>query len=390
MDSLDLVEKAIFVEPVCLGMQHIPFNSAVINNYSKQSPNIELIFFGDPSYFQSLKDSLSDHAKIRIKLHQISHVGGRDDFPRLVKSFMLMSRLNSYAVRNKIKHVFFLTTTSGLLMAARFYPYQFFSFHFLHMLLARVETRFGMMSQPKYFGITAGLRLVKGNVKKLKLCVLESHIRDNVLDMSLAEKSSLCVIDHPTVIEEHVQQKYDHLVLDKSNIKLCFPGVFSEKKGSDDFIALAERKLTNLNLLINGKLADQDSVHYLESLDNLILSSIDKQLSRSKYLENIDQSDFLFIGHKEDVYRWCASGVYLDALARLKPIIARSSQFLKTQFRLYGAMGYLYDDVDDIVKFFESEQALEKYNDFIQALMNARNIRETQFSRQINHCLNLE
>jgi hypothetical protein len=355
-------------------MQHIPINVSIISTFAENSDQ-KLVFIGDETYYHTLRDSLSTDVKKRLNNIDIELIGSKDSFDAFIKSIKLVRHINSI-LSAKSGHIVLLTTTSGLLLAQSFFHKNLQVSYFIHMLLSRVERKFSY-SISSLWAIKAALRVFNHSGWNKKLYVLEEHIKDNILNTHLVSSQKVKVILHPINQSEALEVSS---LLKKNHDVVCFPGVFSQVKGAEDFNTIIAKGPHKITFSINGRVPEEETYKVLKGYKNLILHGEQGQISRDIFIKNLDAATFLFIGHDEAIYKWCSSGVYLDALARLVPIIAKRSTFFENEFERYGNMGLLYDDIDEVCAFLETGQYHAFYEQYIVAVKSAR------YARMKSYC----
>jgi hypothetical protein len=146
------------------------------------------------------------------------------------------------------------------------------------------------------------------------------------------------------------------------NNTICFPGTFSLDKGAKDFSVLARCvDRTVISFIVAGK----ESPSFCDYDTHLFkIKPHSEFLERQTFVSLIKSSQYLFLGHNEAIYKWCASGVYLDALKYEVPIIAKSSEFFRRENQIVGEIGFFYNDISEATTFINSKHFLERHNEF--------------------------
>lgn len=165
-------------------------------------------------------------------------------------------------------------------------------------------------------------------------------------------------------------------------LRFGFLGLATEAKGFPRFVELARAVKARA-----GARARFETVGWsLHGLDGLDLSPLDipprsEGFARSDYVAAVSALDYACLPFDDRHYRLSASGVLLDALARLKPIIGLKQPLLADLFSEHGDLGHLCADMaemtETVARLVERPDP-ERYAAQVAALSKARAARLPQ------------
>jgi hypothetical protein len=340
----------ILCEPICLGRQHIPVNVALVSAIVEYS-NIDVKMYCEDEHWNILISQMAPNYRHRLSHYPIETLSRQDDLGAWLASFSLIKKL-----KKQSDDIIFLSSTSGLLDIAKRLIKKNKVFCTFHMALARVDKHLPRNPFVRWFSFDSVLRRFRGD--GVKIIVLEETIAENLIAKYINLAGSVLCLPHP--VEPFSQS--DMVETKQINNTICFPGTFSLDKGAKDFTALAlSVDKTAVSFIVAGKkspsFCDYDT-HLFKIKPNV------EFLERQTFVSFIKSSQYLFLGHNEAIYKWCASGVYLDALKYEVPIIAKSSEFFRRENQIVGEIGFFYNHISEATAFINSKHFVERHNKF--------------------------
>ena len=370
----------IICEPVCNFNQHVPINATMIKalvEYEKK----QMLMLCSNDHWCELKKNLPLAIQALITHHHIDVLRRSDDWRGWKDSFQLIQLIKKLASKGNERLVF-LSTTTGILGLSKWCLFRFKTICVVHLVLARIEGYVPRNPLKAWFSLRK--TLLRFNNENCKIVVLEQHILVNLLNVMPHLKAFVECILHP-LPEDHSNTILSSSVDFSLGKTLCFPGTFNKEKGAELFCELAELKSEQLKFVVAGKLATDFKMKNTEHL--FTLPPAKAPLTRADFSNIINSSHFIFLGHEPSVYKWVASGVYLDALSYEKPIIAKKSQFFEGEFRKYGEFGFLFEHIDELEVFFSSKLNKESYALYRNNINNAKRGRSAEFNTSIRNIL---
>jgi hypothetical protein len=340
----------ILCEPICQGWQHTPVNVALVTAILDNT-SVDVKMYCEIEHWNILISQLAPSYRHRISHFSIEPISRKDDFWAWLSSFSLIRKLG-----NKGEDIVFLSSTSGLLDVAKRQINNNKIFCVFHMALARVDKHLPRNPFVRWFSFDSVLRRFRS--KEVIIIVLEETIAENLKAKYCNLAGSILCLPHP--IEPFSQS--DIVVSHQVKNTICFPGTFNLEKGANAFAELAlSAKKDNVSFIVAGK----KSPSFSDYDPNLFrINPNNEFLARNEFVSLVKSSRYLFLGHNEKIYRWCASGVYLDALKYEIPIIAKTSAFFKRENLIAGEIGFFYDNISEVLVFINSKQFLDRCDEF--------------------------
>ncbi|NYB52591.1 MAG: hypothetical protein HVN35_08550 [Methanobacteriaceae archaeon] len=342
----------ILCEPICIGFEHVEFNSTFIK-IVEMCLNDKITFFGEVTHITYVKNILEQnehnnynkniiYESVEIPERLKSRMG------RFPKEYRLIRDLLNYASSNHVKYVIFTSITSSALAAIKILLRKFKDIKVLVIPHSELDLITQIpLSRDLFFWFRWWLKYF--NHPNLKYLLLGESLRDELIK-ELPELADISeYIDFPLVFKN-----YDVSNLDYSQLKFGFLGVGSMRKGFEDFLKLSNDiktkfKEKDISFVLVGHVIDES----LQVDDNLIEIISESPLEEDEYYLRINEMDYILFLHKPEYYRFTASGVFTDAISCIKPVIAIENPFLKYYFDLMGDIGYLCSSTQEIREVIE-------------------------------------
>lgn len=366
----------ILCEPICLGRQHIPVNVALVSSIVECS-NVDLKIYCENEHWRILVSQVDSKYQHRLAHYPIETLSRKDDLWGWIASFLLFRKL-----KKQNDDIIFLSATSALLDIAGRQIKKNNVFCVFHMALARVDKHIPRNPFIRWFSLDSVLRRFRNS--RVKIVVLEETISENLIAKYHHLSNSVLCLPHP--VEPF--SKSDTVEAKQINNAICFPGTFSSDKGALAFTKLASCiDKAEVSFIVAGK--ESPSFYDYDSQLFKIKPSAEF-LERNTFVSLIKSSQYLFLGHNEAIYKWCASGVYLDALKYEVPIIAKSSEFFRRENQVAGDIGFFYNDISEAETFINSEHFLERHNEFKINIKKLKGQRAKLFGDNIKLALEID
>ncbi|PAM94250.1 hypothetical protein B4N84_14375 [Flavobacterium sp. IR1] len=200
--------------------------------------------------------------------------------------------------------------------------------------------------------------------------VLGDVIKTNMRKYDIIDLRKVLSIDHPCLYNGH--QK---LLNNDSLLKIGAIGVASEQKKSQYIFDIGDKIIAkdkqDIQIEIIGKILP-NLYKYLRS--GVIYSKENVMLDQKSFDEKISSLDFSLFFYDNTYYELCASGAFFDALNHEIPMLGLKNDFFEYYFEKYGPMGYLFDDVEDLIDFLinYNKSDDDKYNSFVKNIRFAK------------------
>jgi glycosyltransferase involved in cell wall biosynthesis len=330
----------LVVEPVFPNAHHAPGNSGKLRAIRLAAPDEEVVFAAHPAHRDAVFTILGESER-RAYTHRDIEVipAGGINFRRFRSQAATIFGLTK---RLKPRIVVYLGTQPETLFACRLLT-------MIHRDTPVIAVLHGNLNQAavgwrsrdprrRWFDDRASLAAAAAS-SAIQFVVLEKSIRDAAIAMGLIPPERCHV--WPLAIPDSEAWTQPHRP-DPGRIRIAFIGSAKVAKGFGDFAAIT-RRLTARNdryefSLIGGL---QDSFQ-TEDLAHIRIPS--GFLDRADFLQRLYAVDYVCLPLRGDTYTLTASGVLLDSIAALKPVIALPTPAIRDLFR-GGPVGYLCDDL---------------------------------------------
>ncbi|MEZ0184332.1 hypothetical protein AB9T89_18970 [Flavobacterium oncorhynchi] len=208
----------------------------------------------------------------------------------------------------------------------------------LHRVLLKLSRNFFLNKNVK---ISDGIYFsVLGDVLKQNIC--------KIIDTDKADK--FLSVDHPYLFEigkKNIKQT--------SKLNIATVGTMNKTKGLLNFVKFANK----INPLVKGKV-NISVIGLVSENYNLFDGSCIEltpdnkvSLSRNDFDNRVNDLDYILFFYPKDSYTITASGAIMDAINFEKPILALNNSYFQYIFSKYGAFGFLFDTVDEMVSKVE-------------------------------------
>lgn len=205
----------------------------------------------------------------------------------------------------------------------------------------------------------------KKKKSNLHFCVLGESVLHNIKNTIPSEISNnFHYIDHPYIYV----RKYNKPAESDSTINIGWVGEFNAMKGGEEFLRLAYKlkgkNIHKVQLSITGRI--NYKMDELENIDvNLPIDKGQKFVTISEYYQRISKLRYIIFLYPVNSYKLIASGAIMDAIDFELPIIGLKNQYFEYMFSKFGEFGYLFDNVEEMYGFINSNEFLKcPTNDF--------------------------
>ena len=357
----------IICEPICNFNQHLPINTAMIEALIGKSKGEVILLLCPDEHWLELQSSLSEELIRQLTHKKIKPVHRGDDWRGWFESMFLLIKIKQLQ-QTPNESLIFLSTTTGILGLSKIWLKKFNTQCIFHSVLANIDELIPRNPFNAWFSVRRTFERFKNN--KCKIIVLEQNIKNNLLSELPHLKPYVKCIEHP-LPRITLNSNTSQLPAPSISTRISFPGTFSLDKGADDFTLLAET-LSHLKQFEFRVIGKSTSEIEIKNTNIFTVPPASHLLARSEFNNLIEQSHFIFLGHNPKIYKWAASGVYLDALAFEKPIIARRSDFFENEFEKYGALGILFDSIEQLQSILCQGITNEQYANYKSNVIRAK------------------
>jgi hypothetical protein len=361
-----------------LGLGHVPFNAGLLATIRAAFPKDELTFFGAAAHIEELKKQLGQPLAASIAWKEVMPaVAGTPYFKRFFHELSVLRRLMRILAQDSSSRLVLTSaypaTVLALKMARCFWLKAFPVQIVLHGLSGVVGKRY---RSPiiRFQDMKTALSLL-GN-ENIQYLVLESSIRDTVMKHFPLLSGRIEALHHPISPNEGT---YEELELTHP-IHFGFLGLADEAKGFPTFLSLAS--------CITAKYGSRAEFHAIGSsgkqvsfpngIEVLSTKPTSMQMTRSDFIARVLPLHFIVLPHDAVSYTLTTSGVVLDAIAWVKPVIARKIPIFEGLFKSHGDIGYLFGDDAELKGIIEQIVKAPDKSRYEGQISNLRSLRKTR------------
>ncbi|MBN8928174.1 MAG: hypothetical protein BGO51_07880 [Rhodospirillales bacterium 69-11] len=224
----------------------------------------------------------------------------------------------------------------------------------------------------RWFDYRAGLRIVRH--ARIRLVVLEEHIRDAAIRRGLASEAQVHVWPHPLNGSEISNEAGDL----RSPLRIAFLGAATRAKGFDTFLAIVAAVRDGTPRVPVAFTCIGPQLESFPEAARLGLSGSAAPLDRAEFLSRLDAVDYVLLPYGMQAYELTASGSLLDCIARAKPVIALDLAGIRDLVRRHGEIGFVRSSPDALATFIASDPALgdaTRYRAFQERLRTIARLR---------------
>lgn len=189
--------------------------------------------------------------------------------------------------------------------------------------------------------------LSKSNVSIL---VLGTSIKNNIIAIYPIVENNIIAINHPYIFSgtNELPQHSDTLIIGAL-------GRLNKQKGLDSFLQIARHFNQQIQ---DGKLIVKSIGGKPYEINTKDWTNIkwggECAMNRDEFEKEVNTLDYILCLYPVDSYKFTASGIIMDALRFLKPIIGLRNNFLKT-IPVHYKIGYIGDTMDEVIGFIDKE-----------------------------------
>ena len=369
-------------EPIAWGMEHVPFNAALLRTICLAFPNDKVSFYAENDHAKFVREQIGEELEAAIVWRELALPARHSKFfSRLSSDFKTVKLLLNELNENPKKDVLVITGNASLLWALKHYVGTIHKDKRVQVIIHGDFSTLGRTPRksilnPFYYIGSLKTALRKSGYGSFQLIVLEEAVRDGILKHMPFLRNSVSVLDHPIPVDEH------HVEINNFNppIQFGFLGRATEKKGFSKFLTVAseisKRHSGQVKFYLIGRISDK---HRCASHPKIgFLSEIPgtERMSRNEYVNRLKSLHFVCLFY-DKYYEFCASGVLMDSIAWGKPIIATQLPIFKTIQQRFGDIGYLCSNNE----FSETISSIIQINDYDRYKRQILNMSHVKASR---------
>ena len=369
-------------ESIAWGMEHTPFNAALLKTISVAFPNEVIYFYAEDSHLAHVREQIGGELGGSVVWRKLALPPRHSNFyTRLRSDFQTIKFLLNKLNRNPNKDVLVITGNASILWAVKHYIRNIHKdkkvqvvIHGDFSTLHRTPRK--SLLNPFYYIGSLKTALKISGYERIQHIVLEETLRDIILKHMPFLQNCVCLLDHPVPVD---RLQIEHKAFDPP-IQFGYLGRATEKKGFSEFLKVASE--------ISRRFCDQVKFHHVGPLPDKIrhanhskmafLNEIPgtEEMSRNEYISRLKSLHFVCLFH-DKYYESCASGVLLDSISQKKPIIATKLPIFATIEQKFGDIGYLSEknEFSETISSIIRKKDSERYK---RQVINMSHVKESR------------
>jgi glycosyltransferase involved in cell wall biosynthesis len=344
-------ERVTLVDLDCRGAEHEFYNAACVLSISTARPLAQLTVAARPEHLKVLRTRLLSltsrpgFASLPPDLPQ-----GRSLWSQYRMLTKLLAHVHVRTDEDTTDTVVFLSCSIRSFIVMKWIALLYPSFKFVfifHGLLERLDrdAKSSTSVSSRLFRILFKTR----TSTNITYCVLGEGIL-KVLKHTAGQLSTPCIaIDSPYLFDDKVKTGTP----DQGPAVFGHLGYAHAEKGFLDFVSLAQTlsdsraRNTARFRVVGGTDRSDPRVNQAPELDYVLH---DWPVPRDQYEAALTDVTYAVFLYPPGSYRLRASGALFDAIAAGKPVIALRNPYFDHVFKAVGDIGYLCDDMDDLIR----------------------------------------
>lgn len=320
--------KIALLEPQCRGLQHVPFNTSLLETLLLSLPDACFIFDAEQEHVTHVRQAIGENSSKQkiVWTSDFGEIVGDETITGLPRTLREGFRLARYCRDEQVDVLVLCSATSSLLAALELArPRSTAVIVFLHACVS--ELQFNPLSQ--FLRNPLSIHVVSKNPvpRGMRVVVLGASIIRNLRAMGLA-KSGWESIDHPCCFIE-----------DKLFVPAPSPVRFGYLSGFERNGADAKRMLDRVRAAAGCEIVWIGREHASSEI-----------LPPEEYRERLKSVHYAIWLGEPSAYRLKASGSFLDAITMGKPIVYLKDDFIDYYFDPQKPFGFPGSDIVEIEK----------------------------------------
>lgn len=249
----------------------------------------------------------------------------------------------------------------------------------------------GYLNSTDNIGQKIGAFLIKkvfSSKSNVKFIAINKYIFDRL--STLYSKNEFLYIDHPL---QQFDMSRDAILKNKNDIKIGAFGIQSKDKNSDkiyELVSLLDEKVFNTISFRTVGVTDGSFIYDCnKNIKHYCTGHLNSSLiPKDEFIKNVIELDFaIFFSDDDAKYDLVPSGVFSDCIALEIPIIAIKNSKLEFFFNEYGNIGYLADDISQLVDIISNISVSDKFNYKEKIVDVKKELLEDNYSNRIKNIL---
>jgi hypothetical protein len=357
---------------------HKEFNLSVLHYLSLKYEKADIKFVGDPEYARELQNSTRS---LRLSVSD-TNISTRHQFKKIerfetfIRSVVAVHRTIRLAVSTNAKRIYVLGSDPFLIFFFRLLNYRG-RFEVRHLFHGDISAHF-LGWQPRnpvtrYFRFPRQMSIGAG--KNGHFVFLEESILTSVRSRLSSLLTPCTVFPHPTPRSELLDGGQT-TQRTRTSPRIAFIGVARRDKGFE-VIREIGRRLDSTCVELQA-IGVRGSEYANIPLEGVSLGPFDSPITIEEYHRLIAEVDYVILPADPKIYAFVASASFLDAMLHSKPVLAISSEYLRSIESSFGAIGRLFDNWESLAESVVNWEApsIQSYEGWRANIARVRDSRE--------------
>jgi hypothetical protein len=357
---------------------HAPFNAGLLETIRIAFPEEVLVFFGAPGHITALKHQVGRPLADSVSWSEICPAApGTAYAKRYFRELRVVCQLQRILAGDSSSRLIFTSAYPSTVLAVKtaccFASSNVRVQVVLHGLSGVVGRRHRHPIR-RFQDMKSALTILAN--KNIQYLVLEQSIRDTVVKSLPGLSDRFEVFEHPIAPNEGSSRTMEW----SEPIRFGFLGLALKNKGFSTFVRLADE--------ITAKYRERAEFHAIgrfssesvnvQGMEALTTKPVVTTMPRVDFMRGLMSLHYIVLPHEPTAYALAASGVFLDAVAWQKPVIARKIPIFEAMFERHGDIGYLFSSDMELKNTVEQILRLNDQARYRAQVQNLRTARESR------------
>jgi len=324
------MKKIIIVEPERRNIEHLMFNSSVIQILYSIFYDANIVFYADKEHAELIEKE----TKIKLKKRHLDiKINKQKTIQKVITDFICMLRF----ARGKPDAIVYLSATPSILLLSKVFLKKIAIYYFFHDNLELLNEKYNIFNY--FYWLRPALNIKRNNVAHI---VLSESIKMEL--EKVAPGVSFEAIDLPC--HSSIVDMSSRVIPPVMNIGAI--GFGHTKKGSHLIFELENLVSISRRVQLHHIGQFKDNKILIPNDTNVKIHGGNRPLCPEEFNLQIEQMYYCIFFYPKHSYKLTASGAIFDALVRLKPVIAMRNAYFEYIFSKMGNIGYLCDSIEEM------------------------------------------
>jgi hypothetical protein len=359
------IPRILFTELQCEGIEHVKFNSALIETFSYTYEKSLFDFIGEKNHCKSINKELLGEC-----IDSYTFLKSSQSKKHFNHNFYKTIQLFNHLRRKNYNLVVILSLNNHLLILLKLlFLFTRHNVIFIaHSELELLNDKRKKILFKNFFSFKNNY--LRYNVARFKFLFLSEKIMNNVIKISPGIQKHALYFNHPYRFDNNFVEDYKER---DNKINIGFIGFAHENKGIKDFLELSNIFSLDYKFSIIGSIDSK-----IDLANSKRVQIIDNVADRKNYINKVKDLDYIFMPYSRDKYNFYFSGTALDAVEMNIPIIAYRNKFSEYFFNECGEIGFIIESFSEALKVLSKIKDKEIYFKNIEYMFFKKNLKQAK------------